>query len=71
MKVILIKLFCVSAVSLAAGGNYKDGLCLIENNLDVYCESGTDNGVITTNNDIFLTDDQAIFIVGDKSIVFE
>ncbi len=61
----------VSAGSVAASGSYKNGLCFIENNLDVHCESGTDNGIITNNNDILLTDNQAIFIDGNQSIIFE
>lgn len=61
----------VSAGSVAASGNYQNGLCLIKNNLDVHCESGTENGIITTDNDIFLTDNQAIFIDGNENIIFE
>lgn len=61
----------VSAGSVAASGNYQNGLCLIENNLDVHCENGTENGIITTNNSILLTDNQAIFIDGKESIIFE
>lgn len=61
----------VSAGSVATSGNYKNGLCFIENNLDVHCKSGTENGVITNNNDILLTDNQAIFIDGNESIIFE
>jgi len=61
----------VSAGSVAASGNYQNGLCLIKNNLDVHCESGTENGIITTDNDILLTDNQAIFIDGNENIIFE
>lgn len=61
----------VSAGSVATSGSYKNGLCFIENNLDVHCETGTENGIITNNNDIFLTDNQAIFIDGNESIIFE
>lgn len=61
----------VSAGSVAASGNYQNGLCLIENHLDVHCESGTENGIINTNNDILLTDNQAIFIDENESIIFE
>lgn len=61
----------VSAGSVAASGKYQNGLCFIENNLDVHCETGTENGIITTNNAILLTDNQAIFIDGNKSIIFE
>ena len=61
----------VSAGSVAASGNYQNGLCLIKNNLDVHCGSGTENGIITTDNDILLTDNQAIFIDGNENIIFE
>lgn len=61
----------VSAGSVATSGNYKNGLCFIKNNLDVHCDSGTENGRITTNNDILLTDNQAIFIDGNENIIFE
>lgn len=61
----------VSAGSVAASGNYQNGLCLIKNNLDVHCESGTENGIITTDNYILLTDNQAIFIDGNENIIFE
>ena len=61
----------VSAGSVAASGNYQNGLCLIKNNLDVHCENGTENGIITTDNDILLTDNQAIFIDENENIIFE
>ena len=61
----------VSAGSIAASGNYQNGFCYIRNNLDVHCDRGTENGIITTNNDIFLTDNQAIFIDGNENIIFE
>lgn len=61
----------VSAGSVAASGYYQNGLCLIKNNLDVHCESGMENGNITTSNDILLTDNQAIFINGNENIIFE
>lgn len=61
----------VSAGSVVASGYYQNGLCLIENNLNVHCENGTKNGIITTDNDILLTDNQAIFIDGNENIIFE
>ena len=61
----------VSAGSIAASGNYKNGLGLIENNLEVHCETGTENERITANNNISLTDNQAIFINGKENIIFE
>ena len=61
----------VSAGSLCASGKYKDGLRFIENILDVHCDNGTNNGIIKSNNDIFLTDNQAIYINDKESIIFE
>ncbi len=61
----------VSAGSIVASGNYNNGLCFIENNLDVHCEVETENGIINTNKDIFLTDSQAILIDGNKIIIFD
>ena len=43
----------------------------IENKLDVHCDKGTSNGVINFNDDIYLTDNQAIFIDEIDKIIFE
>lgn len=61
----------VSAGSVAASGCYPNGLCLIKNNLDVHCDNGTDNGLITNDDDIFLTNNQAIYIDGNENVIFE
>lgn len=61
----------VSAGSVCASGNYKDGLSFIENRLDVHCEKGTPNGVIDYTDDIYLTNNQAIFINDVEKIIFE
>ncbi len=61
----------VSAGSVAASGNYQNGLCFIQNNLNVHCKSGTKNGIITTNDEILLTDNQALLIDGNENIIFE
>lgn len=61
----------VSAGSVCAGGKYENGLGFIENKLDVHCDVGTPNGVINSTSDIFLTDNQAIFINGEEKIIFE
>lgn len=61
----------VSAGSIVACGNYQNGLCLIENKLNVHYDNGSENGIITNNNDIYLTDNQAIFNDGNESIIFE
>lgn len=61
----------VSAGSVAVSGEYKNGILFIQNMLDVHCESGSKNGVVTTNEDILLTDNQAIFINDDEILIFE
>ena len=61
----------VSAGSVCASGKYKDGLGFIENKLDVHCDKGTPNGVINSNDDIYLTDNRAIFINDAEKIIFE
>ena len=61
----------VSAGSVCASGKYKDGLGFIENVLDVHCDNGTSIGVINSNDDIYLTDNQAIFINDNEKIIFE
>lgn len=60
----------VSAGSVAASGKYKDGLNFIENILDVHCEKGSKNGIIKTDENINLTNNQAILIT-DKKIILE
>ena len=61
----------VSAGSVCASGKYKDGLRFIENVLDVHCDKGTGIGVINSSDDIYLTDNQAIFIDDNEKIIFE
>lgn len=61
----------VSAGSIVASGKYKNGLNFIKNILDVHCERGTKNGRINTNDSICLTDNQAIFINDNESVIFE
>ena len=61
----------VSAGSVCASGKYKDELGFIENKLDVHCDKGTTNGVINFNDDIYLTDNQALFIDEIDKIIFE
>lgn len=61
----------VSAGSIAASGEYSNGLCFIDNVLNVHCENGTKNGKINNTENICLTDKQAIFIDGKENIIFE
>lgn len=55
----------MSAGSMVAGGNFKEGLKYIDNHIVVHCQKGTVCGKIENNDDIFLTDEQAIWIEGD------
>ena len=61
----------VSAGSVCASGKYKDGFGFIENKLNVHCDKGTSNGVINFNDDIYLTNNQALFIDGNEKTIFE
>ncbi len=61
----------VSAGSVCASGKYSDGLEFIENVLDVHCDNGTPNGVINSCDNIYLTNNQAIFIDANEKIIFE
>lgn len=61
----------VSAGSIATSGNYKNGLNFISNRLDVHCDKGSIDGVIESDDDICLTDNQAIYINDKESIIFE
>jgi len=58
----------VSAGSIVAG---KECLNLIENELDVHRDKGTNNGVINSNDDIYLTDSQCLYINDYEKIIFE
>ena len=59
----------VSAGSVALSKKYENGLGIIDNYLDVHCDKGTPNGIVN-NEDIYLTDNQALIIDKEK-IVFE
>ena len=61
----------VSAGSTCASGEYKEGLCLIKNRLDVHCEKGSPNGLVTTDQDLYLTDNQALYINDKEFTIFE
>ena len=61
----------VSAGSVCASGKYDNGLDFIKNVLDVHCDIGTNNGKIETNEKIFLTNNQAIFIDDNNMTIFE
>ncbi|MBQ9319134.1 MAG: Type 1 glutamine amidotransferase-like domain-containing protein [Bacilli bacterium] len=61
----------VSAGSVCASGKYKDGLNFIDNILDVHCDKGIQNGVINSTDNIYLTNNQAIYIDDNEKIVFE
>ncbi len=61
----------VSAGSVAASGKFPNGLNLISNIIDVHCENGSTNGLIKNNEEIFLTDNQAILILDNEQRIFE
>ena len=61
----------VSAGSVCASGEYEDGLGFIKNKLDVHCDKGSANGLVNTNEDLYLTDNQAIYIDDNDLIIFE
>lgn len=61
----------VSAGTIAFSNKYPNEFNLINNIVDVHCNNGNKNGIIDYTNDINLTDNQAIFIDDDKSIIFE
>lgn len=61
----------VSAGSVAACGKYKNGLGFIENIIDVHCDVGSKNGEITTLDNIYLTNNQAIFITDEYATIIE
>lgn len=61
----------VSAGSTCGCGRYKTGLDFLDNELEVHCEKGSNNGLITNNNKIYLTNNQAIFIDDNSMTIFE
>ena len=61
----------VSAGSTCGCGRYKTGLDFLDNELEVHCEKGSNNGLITNNNKIYLTNNQAIFINDNSMTIFE
>ena len=61
----------VSAGSVCASGKYQNGLGFIENRLDVHCDKGTPNGTITSSDDLYLTNNQAIYISDNEKMIFE
>ena len=60
----------MSAGSVCASGSYIDGLDFIKNKLDVHCDNGTKTGIINSNEDVFLTNNQAIYINDLEKIIF-
>lgn len=61
----------VSAGSVSVSGKYENNLGFIKNKIDVHCEKGSTNGKIVSGEDIYLTDNQAIYINDDEMIIFE
>lgn len=61
----------VSAGSVCTSGTYENVLDFIENKLEVHCDKGTPNGKIKSKEDIYLTDNQAIYIDDNEKTIFE
>ena len=61
----------VSAGSVCASWKHGNGLGFIQNRLFVHCSKGTPNGAITSNDDLYLTNNQAIYIDDNEKIIFE
>lgn len=61
----------VSAGSVATSGKYENNLEFIKNKVDVHCEKGSENGVIVSEDAIYLTDNQAIYINDEEMVIFE
>ena len=60
----------VSAGSKVAG-IYPNGLELIKNKIDVHCKKGNPNGLVESEKQINLTDNQAILQTDNEIIIFE
>lgn len=62
-----------SAGSLIAAKNLENNLGYLNLNIKVHCENGYNSGKIDTKNcpTIGITDNQAIFILGDKISVIQ
>ncbi len=61
----------MSAGSTAGCGRFKTGLDFLNNELEVHCDIGSNNGVIKTNDKIYLTNNQAIIIDDNSMTIFE
>lgn len=61
----------VSAGSTAGCGRFKTGLDFLKNELEVHCDKGSNNGEIKTNETIYLTNNQAIYIDDNSMTIFE
>lgn len=61
----------VSAGSVCTSGKYENNLGFIKNILDVHCDVGTENGIITADKKICLTNNQAIYIDDEIAEIFE
>lgn len=59
----------ISAGSMVAAGNLPNNLGFIENAIIPHCEIGTDCGNVPQNSEIHLTNNQAIWIYGNKKTI--
>ena len=55
-----------SAGAMIAAGNFPDGLRFIKNSLYVHCKNGTRCGKLPKDEEIFLSNRQAVWIEGEK-----
>lgn len=61
----------VSAGSVAASGEYENGLDFIKNKLGVHFDKGTESGVVRNEGPIYLTDNQAVLITDEVIKIIE
>lgn len=57
----------ISAGSMVAAGNLPNNLGFIKNSIIPHCKVGTPCGDISQNEDIYLSDNQSVWIHGDSS----
>lgn len=61
----------VSAGSVATSSKYPNNLGYLNCHLDVHCDKGSPCGVVRKNDEILLTNNQAVWILGDKVEIIE
>jgi hypothetical protein len=61
----------ISAGSMVAAGNFSDSLGYVKNTVYVHCDKGTRSGDLPQEDDIYLTDTQAIWIDENSAQIVE